>query len=218
MERSDKKRWATKDVMHQIYEQHLWGGNDFDFYSGDGSHNQAIIEPYIKAVTNFLKSINNTLVVCDLGCGDFNVGKRLVAFSKKYIGIDIVANLIARNKEKFTQDNLEFLKLDICKDELPKADCLLVRQVLQHLSNKEIQEFVSKLNSYKYILVTEHLPSKNFEPNVDMVTSMGNRLKFKSGVDISAPPFNFRFISKEVILSIPIDKKSSIQTTLYRNS
>jgi len=36
MSRKPKKPWPTKAVMQQIYEQHLWGGKDFDFYSGEG--------------------------------------------------------------------------------------------------------------------------------------------------------------------------------------
>ena len=76
--------------MNQIYEMHLWGGNEFDFYSGQGSHDSKIISPYLDAVTSFLKSHNNALTVCDLGCGDFNIGKNLTKYTKKYIAIDIV--------------------------------------------------------------------------------------------------------------------------------
>jgi len=50
-----KTPWPTKDAMHQIYEQHLWGGNEFDFYSGEGSHKPEIIKPYLEAVSDFLK-------------------------------------------------------------------------------------------------------------------------------------------------------------------
>ena len=217
MRKEDKKPWATKDVMHQIYEKHLWGGKEQDFYSGDGSHNLTIVEPYVDMVASFLKSANTPLVVCDLGCGDFNVGKQLTAFTKAYIGIDIVENLIERNSAKFTQENVSFLCLDICKDELPKADCVLIRQVLQHLSNKEILQIVSKLKTYKYVIITEHLPSGNFQPNLDMVTSMGNRLKYKSGVNIAAAPFNFNPVFEEVLLNISIDNKSCIRTTMYQN-
>ena len=217
MRKEDKKPWATKDVMHQIYEKHLWGGKERDFYSGDGSHNLTIVEPYVNMVAGFLKSANTPLVVCDLGCGDFNVGKQLAAFTKAYIGIDIVENLIERNSAKFTQENVSFLCLDICKDELLKADCVLIRQVLQHLSNKEILQIVSKLKTYKNIIITEHLPSGNFQPNLDMVTSMGNRLKYRSGVNIAAAPFNFNPEFEEVLLNISIDNKSCIRTTMYHN-
>lgn len=217
MERLGKKRWKTKDVMHQIYEKHLWGGKEQDFYSGDGSHNLTLVEPYINVVSNFLKSTKKRLVVCDLGCGDFNVGKKLADFAKEYIGVDIVENLIERNRAKFTEENISFLTLDMCKDELPKADCVLIRQVLQHLSNKEIQEVVPKLNIYQYVIITEHLPLNNFQSNIDMVTSMGNRLKYKSGVNITAAPFNFNPKLEEVLLNISIDEKSCIRTTMYQN-
>ncbi|MDP5081903.1 MAG: SAM-dependent methyltransferase, partial [Winogradskyella sp.] len=74
MPKKEKKPWPTKDVMDQIYQKHLWGGKDYDFYSGDGSHDLDIIKPYLEAVISFLRSHNNELTVCDLGCGDFNIG------------------------------------------------------------------------------------------------------------------------------------------------
>ena len=33
--------------------------------------------------------------MCDLGCGDFNVGKELVKHAKRYVAVDIVADLKA---------------------------------------------------------------------------------------------------------------------------
>ena len=56
-----KQPWPTKAVMAQIYEKHFWGGTNFDFYSGYGSHDPDIIKPYIEAVSNFLKSFLVTI-------------------------------------------------------------------------------------------------------------------------------------------------------------
>lgn len=99
MSKKVKQPWPTKAVMNQIYDRHLWGGNEFDFYSGEGSHNPEIINPYLKVLIEFLNTHHNNIVVCDLGCGDFNIGKHLVSYSKKYIAIDIVEKLIKRNKD-----------------------------------------------------------------------------------------------------------------------
>ncbi len=140
-----KKPWPTKDVMEQIYEMNLWGGEDGDFYSGLGSHDPEIVVPYVDAVSEFSSSFEEPVTVLDLGCGDFNVGSRLVRHTSKYIAVDIVKDLIERNKETFEDDRLEFICMDIAKGDLPKADCIILRQVLQHLSNTEIQRIVDKL-------------------------------------------------------------------------
>lgn len=202
--------------MNQIYEQHLWGGKTFDFYSGEGSHNSEIITPYLDTVTSFLKSHNNTLSICDLGCGDFNIGKHLTRYTKKYIAIDIVEDLIEHNKTKFKEDHLEFHCLDIAKGKLPNADCIILRQVLQHVSNLEIQSIVKKLNSYKYIILTEHLPNGNFTPNKDIISGQGIRLKHTSGVDLLKTPFNLKVLEQCVLNTFVLDKnKGQIVTTLY---
>jgi len=216
MKENSKKNWSTKAVMAQIYERHFWGGENFDFYSGEGSHNPKITKLYIEAVSNFLISNDKNLTVCDLGCGDFNIGKHFVAFTKKYIGIDIVDSLIKRNKLRFKAENLKFQCLDISKDSLPNADCILLRQVLQHLSNTEILNILEKIKNYRYLILTEHLPSGEFSPNKDKITNLGIRLKQNSGVDILKPPFNLKIKSSNILNQIILEKeKGIIKTMLY---
>lgn len=202
--------------MNQIYEKHLWGGTQFDFYSGEGSHDPQIVMPYLEAITSFFKSHNNALSVCDLGCGDFNIGKHLTTYTKKYIAIDIVDSLIERNKAIFKDEHLTFHCLDISVDDIPQADCIILRQVLQHLSNSEIQGIVRKLVNYKYIIVTEHIPTGHFIPNKDIITGQGNRLKYDSGVDVLEAPFNLKTLSKSILNTIRLNEnKEQIVTTLY---
>jgi hypothetical protein len=210
-----KTPWPTKAVMEQIYEQHFWGGNDSDFYSGEGSHNPKIIQPYIDSVTDFLKSHDNQLSVCDLGCGDFNVGKTLVPFTKAYVAIDIVEGLIERNQQLFKAGHLIFKCLDIAKDDLPRADCVIIRQVLQHLSNQEIQQILDKLSVYEYIILTEHIPVGEFIPNIDIIANSQNRLKHHSGVDVLAEPFNFKVKEFKILNEVILDDNSQIVTSLF---
>ena len=211
-----KKPWSTKDAMAQIYKDNLWGGNKFEFYSGLGSHHPETVDPYIAVVSDFLKDLETPPVVCDMGCGDFNIGKELVKYSKKYIAIDIVPNLIAHNKKEFEADNLEFHALDIATDVLPSGDCAILRQVLQHLSNAEIISVVEKLYDYKYVILTEHIPEKDFEPNKDIISGQGIRLKKQSGVNISASPFNLKVREEKQLLSVQSPGfKGVLVTTLY---
>jgi SAM-dependent methyltransferase len=211
-----KKPWPTKDAMEQVYAMQLWGSNDASFYSGIGSHHPEIVNPYVNVVSSFLSSFENPLVVCDLGCGDFNVGNQLIKHTKKYLAVDIVSDLIAHNKEKFKAENLEFQCLDIAVDNLPLGDCILLRQVLQHLSNAEVQRVVNKLTDYKYVILTEHLPEGDFEPNKDIISGQGIRLKKQSGLNLLVPPFNLKVQEEKQLLSITSDDFNGvIITSLY---
>lgn len=211
-----KRSWPTKAVMTQIYDLKLWGGKNVDFYSGEGSHDPEIINPYLANLIAFLKSHNNDLVVCDLGCGDFNIGKHLTKFTKKYIAIDIVESLIDRNKKLYKEDNLEFHCLDITNDKLPFGDCIILRQVLQHLSNNEIQEVIKKIAAYKYIILTEHIPSGNFTPNIDIISGQSIRLKQNSGVNLLETPFNLKIKNQKLLDEFILENnKGRIATTLY---
>ncbi len=217
MRKKAKKPWPTKAVMQQVYEMKLWGGKEFEFYSGIGSHDVKIIEPYLDSVSAFLKSHNNALTVCDLGCGDFNIGKHLAKYTRKYSAIDIVEKLIDRNKALFKQDNLEFHCLDITEDELPAGDCIIIRQVLQHLSNSEIQKIIRKLTPYKYVILTEHIPMGTFTPNKDIISGQGIRLKQNSGVNLLETPFIFKTIEEKNFKDIRLENNQGrIVTTLYK--
>ncbi len=214
--KKNKKPWPTKDAMEQVYEMNLWGNNNSNFYSGEGSHNPEIVNPYIKVVLSFLTSFKKPLTVLDLGCGDFNIGKNFVKHTKKYIAVDIVNNLINHNKERFKENNLEFHCLDIAIDKLPDTDCVILRQVLQHLSNKEVQNIVNKLHNYKYVILTEHLPNGDFSPNKNIISGQGIRLKKKSGINLIAPPFYLKPINTKQLASINLgNNKGVILTTLY---
>ena len=211
-----KKPWPTKAAMEQVYEMKLWGNSKSSFYSGAGSHEQTIVKPYIEAVSSFLRSFNELIIVCDLGCGDFNVGKQLVQYAKKYVAVDIVENLIVYNKKTFKEENLEFYCLDIAKDAIPTGDCAIVRQVLQHLSNAEVQSVVHKLAGFKYIILTEHLPQGNFMPNKDIISGQGIRLKKQSGINLLAAPFHMKVkLERELIAYDLKDNKGVLVTTLY---
>ena len=215
--RKNKAPWPTKDAMEQVYTNKLWGSNQSGFYSGNGSHQPEIVVPYVAVLIDFLTSFKKPLVVCDLGCGDFNIGKQLVQYTKKYEAVDIVSGLIAYNRKQFVADNLQFYCLDIAVAALPSGDCIILRQVLQHLSNAEIKSVVQKLANYKYVIITEHLPNGDFTPNKDIISGQGIRLKKQSGVNVLAPPFDFKVFKDTQLLSYTLEaNKGRIVTTLYQ--
>lgn len=214
-----KQPWPTKEAMAQVYALNLWGKNDESFYSGDGSHHPEIVLPYLEAVISFLSSFEKPLVVCDLGCGDFNIGKNLVEYTEQYIAIDIVEDLIQHNKSKYQLEKLSFHCLDIATAALPIGDCAIVRQVLQHLCNDEIQNIIKKLTSYKYIILTEHLPAGDFIANKNIISGQGIRIKKQSGLDLITAPFHLKVKEAKQLSKVVLnEQKGVIVTTLYHMS
>jgi SAM-dependent methyltransferase len=195
IEARDKKR-QTEDVFTEIYSENLWGqrspfaDKEFPFYSGPGSDDETV-KPYLDYVRAFIK-LQDVKAVVDLGCGDFRVGSRIAGETIRYTGVDIVEPLIRANQEKFGNDHVEFRCLNIITDDLPSGDLCLVRQVLQHLSNAQISQILSKLRRFRWVIITEGWPGRagTFKPNRDKAQGREARLVWNSGVVLSEPPFN----------------------------
>ncbi len=184
-------------IFSEIYKENLWGGERHQFYSGPGSHSIHIPE-YAHAVANFIKT-KNIQKITEIGCGDFNVSKQILKnldeweVDYKYVGYDVVEDLIIFNKKKFASKNIKFFVKDACIEKVRFGELLLVRQVLQHLNNECIQQIVDKFKHYKYIIITEHQVTDNlkqfFVPNLDKPTDGTIRINYKSGVYLEFPPF-----------------------------
>jgi hypothetical protein len=121
-----------------------------------------------------------------------------------------------RNKIKFADLDVEFLTLDITSDPIPAGDIALVRQVLQHLNNGQIVNFLRALRGYTVLIVTEHLPDGEFISNADKPTGGGIRLHglTRSGVVLTDTPFNLEYQSASVLTDVR-EQGSVLRTTAY---
>ena len=166
------------ELFREIYRNNYWGSDKHHvFYSGSGSHDEKLIRPYIDEVRKFLSSFATPPVVIDLGCGDFNIGRQLADLSSMYHGCDIVEQLIEYNLGKFGQDRIRFSCLDATTQILPPGDVLIVRQVLQHLSNAAIQKVVKQFTDFAHVILTEHIPQGGFVANLDKPSGPDSRLR-----------------------------------------
>jgi hypothetical protein len=201
-------------VFSAIYETNEWGG-DGQFYSGNGSHDPAIVEPYVAAVREVLRLYKTKPVVVDIGSGDFNVGKNFLDLVEHYHACDIVVALQKFNQVKYLFDNVSFACINAVDDPLPSGDMIIIRQVLQHLSNSQITKIIQKCNSFSSWIITEHLPNdQSFKPNRDITAGCGIRTLFNSGVDLLAPPFSIRGYTHRVLCEIA-ENDGVIRTTLF---
>jgi hypothetical protein len=211
---------SNREIFTNVYQKKLWGEslpeNESPFYSGLGSSDPQIVDPYVDTVKQFFSSFPTKKKAVDLGCGDFRVGSRIVDSFDLYIACDVVPELVDFNKQYWQHLPVEFRVVDLAKDEIPTGEVLILRQVLQHLSNDDIFKFIKVIpSSFRYLLLTEHLPSENdFLANRDKVTGTDIRLGNRSGVVLTKPPFSMKFKSETKLLSVP-QFGGSIVTTLY---
>jgi SAM-dependent methyltransferase len=203
---------STADAFTRVYENKVWNPVGLAFDSGSGSIGP-IADLYCQQVAAFIET-HDIKRVADLGCGDFRVGRKLTSQSPvSYTGVDIVPTLIARNNKEFGNDRIGFECADLVSDPLPSADLCLIRQVLQHLSNEEIESVLKKTSQYQFVLVSEHIPKakslKSF--NRDKPHGPDVRFYFGSGVYPDKPPFSRPIIDE---WADELDEKSLLRTVL----
>jgi hypothetical protein len=208
---------STQDIFKAVYAQRMWvGSKSAKYSSGSGSHDSRIVGPYIASVSRFVESLDFPPDAVDLGCGDFAIGAALRPLFNRYIACDIVPEVLAENRVRYKELDVDFWLIDVANDDLPPGDVVFVRQVLQHLSNDQIARALEKIRTtYPRLILTEHLPvDPHFIPNIDIKTGPSTRLAVRSGVDITKPPFEISAAYSEVLCEVRL-KTTRIRTTLY---
>jgi SAM-dependent methyltransferase len=173
-------------VFTSIYDDKTWGANgEGRGTSGTGSTLQATVV-YRAYLQQFMKD-NGIKSVVDAGCGDWEFSSAIDWTGIDYRGFDIVQSVVARNVERYgKRTNIKFSVGNIITDDLPPADLLVSKDVLQHLTNKDIVAFLAKqLPKYKHILLTN---------GVDARTLSGANGDIAIGdyrpIDLTKPPYN----------------------------
>ena len=168
-----------KQIFNMIYERNIWGNG-----SGSGS-TPANTEGYRTFLLNFIRT-NKIKSVVDLGCGDWQFSKLIDWSGINYIGID-VSDVVLKNTKLFGSDKISFLEMDALTGELPGADLLIMKDVIQHWCNGDILFLISRLPRYKRALITNGFhPAGLSRTNADIATG-GWR-----PVDLKLPPFDLK--------------------------
>ena len=145
-----------------IHKLNIW--NSFETMSGSGSEirNTRIISNILPKIIKKYKI--KTLFDCP--CGDMNYMSKILKRLKKnlkikYVGGDIVKNLIINNRKKYPM--YKFIHFDIINDKISKYDLIIVKDLLNHLSFNNIKEVLSniKKSGSKYLLLNNNKISKN---------------------------------------------------------
>jgi hypothetical protein len=180
---------STKSDEHEkvftsIYNSCVWGINsEGEGYSGGGSDLNNCHQ-YIRYLQEFMKS-HNIKTVVDAGCGDWEFSRHVNWDGIQYIGYDVVGHVIEKNQKKFSSSNITFVHNNLVTTDLPSADLLLCKHVLQHLRNEDILAFLPQLKKFKYCIITNQVDPETLSSyNEDIAIGGGHK------IDLSQPPFN----------------------------
>lgn len=146
------------EVFETIYAKNIWGNG-----SGGGSHPLNTLE-YADYLQKFLRQFHIKSVV-DLGCGDWQFSKFIDWTAIHYTGIDVVADVINQNKKLYAASNIEFLLANPLDEKvlIAAADLLIIKDVLQHLSNANVLKILRYTQKYKYCLITNDFDNSNLD-------------------------------------------------------
>jgi 2-polyprenyl-3-methyl-5-hydroxy-6-metoxy-1,4-benzoquinol methylase len=163
--------------FEQIYATNEWGGG-----SGEGSfpiHTRG----YVDFLQRFLAQRRVTSVV-DMGCGDWQFSRSIQWGNINYRGYDVVRSVIEENCRKYSAPNISFHLYSGNAAELPPADLLISKDVLQHLSDESVARVLPSLSRFKYSLLTNCVNPRGTTIPSDIADGDFRYL------DLRLPPFN----------------------------
>ncbi|HKE88094.1 MAG TPA: class I SAM-dependent methyltransferase [Vicinamibacterales bacterium] len=171
------------NTFNRIYAEGTWGRDTAGKgVSGTGS-TLAITREYRAYLEDFIKK-HNVKSVVDAGCGDWTFSSAIDWNGASYLGVDIASDVIAAVRARHEKGNIKFQVGDIT-DELPAADLLISKDVLQHLSNQLVHNFIRnnlRKGKYRWVILTNDRGTQNSD-----VESGGYR-----AIDLAGPPFDVR--------------------------
>ena len=169
------------NTFSRIYTEGTWGKDVAGKGTSGTGSTLEITQEYRAYVEDFLKR-HNVKSVVDAGCGDWRFSRAIDWGGASYLGVDIAPDVIAALRNEHEAGQIRFQVGDIT-DELPAADLLISKDVLQHLSNALVRKFIRnnlRKGKYKWVILTNDRGSGNRD-----VASGGYR-----AIDLAAPPFD----------------------------
>jgi len=100
--------------------------------------------------------------ILDVGCGDFNLGSKLLPYLSKdieYLGLDLSQEIVDRNTKEYGTDKIKFKKIDEVGVFDDRADVVICMDVLFHIIDQgEYNKMLDTLSkSYDQYLVVSQM-------------------------------------------------------------
>lgn len=140
----------------RIHKMNLWRGSESRSGPGSSLDETAVIRAELpRLVRKF-----GVRVLLDIPCGDFFWMREVEAELglEVYIGADLLSGLVESNTKRYGSASRTFVHLDLRTDPLPRADLVLCRDVLDHLSYTGVRLALANLaqSGSMYLLATTY--------------------------------------------------------------
>ncbi len=195
---------TNAEVFDGIYSNRRWGTNP-DSADGISSGSGSFAENtklYEDLVCSFV-SDNDIRTIADVGCGDFQVSRRILRRLSKhveYTGLDVSRFVVDRNTALFSDERTRFIQHDATLERIPRADLVLIREVMQHLPNADIKKILANIDPASHVLATNTIALRPRKINMDLPAGSASRAGLGSGLALDLAPFNCRV---EELLRVP---------------
>jgi hypothetical protein len=154
-----------ESVFRDIYRRHHWSGSDSASGAGASLDQTRELRRSLPALLSEL----GVATMLDLPCGDYGWMRTFELPVDRYIGADLLPEVVEPLAAAFGDDRHEFRVLDLTRDPLPPAAVLFCRDCLVHLSNADIRRALGNAvrSGIPYLLTTTF---PHGEANEDIVT------------------------------------------------
>lgn len=132
-----------RDVFRRIFASNAWRGAESRSGEGSDLAQTGVIRREIPGLLRRLGAAS----LLDAPCGDFNWMRHVDLAGVDYVGGDIVPDIVAANRARFGGPGRRFEVLDITADSLPRADVMLCRDCLVHLSFADIRRALRNIRA-----------------------------------------------------------------------
>lgn len=170
-------------IFRDIYARHHWAGSASP--SGAGAAPEQVQQ--LRAELPALLERLGIATLLDLPCGDASWVRTLELPVQRYIGADLLPELIAPLVAAHADARHRFLVLDLTRDELPCADLMLCRDCLVHLSYADSRRALANVarSGIPYLLATTF---PGTEVNEDIVTGDWRMMNLEAAPFCFPPP------------------------------
>lgn len=179
------QRGMEEELFTYAYETNAWMSNETRSGLGSSLENTTCIRKELPAILERFE----IKTVLDAGCGDFNWFKEMPVILEHYYGIDIVRELIEKNRELYGDNTHTFLHGSVTDASLPQVDAIVCRCVLTLLFFDDVKRALQnfKKSGAKYLIMS-HFPRRSGNPDLN---STLRPILWMHPINFEIEPFNF---------------------------